>query len=44
MSSSIHAFTELLPNNSKQFFEFLWTLEQTENSQTRKFPSKSEKN
>ena len=24
----------LLPNNSKHFFEFQWTLEQRENSQT----------
>ena len=34
-SSSIHTFTQLLPNNNRHFFwESEWTLEQTKHSQT----------
>ena len=37
ISNSIHFFTELLPNNSKHFFESLnGAFEQTENSLSEK--------
>ena len=34
ISNSIHTLTELLPNNIEHFFEFQWTLEHTEYTQT----------